>query len=149
MGRVASGTGTKHLTDHPLVLFDGVCHLCNGSVKFLIKRDTRAILHYAALQSEYARERIRQAGIPEPIPDGVILLEKEKYYLESDAMLRCFFHLGPFWKVVSFLSIIPRRFRQFFYKRIARNRYQWFGQYETCVLPEPGWKDRFEDQTML
>jgi predicted DCC family thiol-disulfide oxidoreductase YuxK len=145
MGRVGSGAGTEHLDYYPLVLFDGVCHLCNRSVKFLIKRDKNGVLHYAALQSEYAKARIKKAGIPEPIPDGVILIEKDRFYLESDAMLRSLHHLGAFWKILSFLKILPHWLRQFFYRRIAKNRYRWFGRYDACVLPEPGWKYRFED----
>ncbi|MEZ5172954.1 MAG: thiol-disulfide oxidoreductase DCC family protein [Bacteroidia bacterium] len=146
MGRVVSGAGAKHVDYSPVVLFDGVCHLCNRSVKFLIRRDKKGIIHYAALQSDYARRRIKEAGIPEPLPDGVILIEEGRYYTESDAVLRSLHYLGPFYRFVSLFRIIPKFIRQFFYGIIARNRYRWFGKYDACVLPEPGWKERFEDQ---
>ncbi len=131
--------------NRPVLLFDGVCHLCHGTVKFLIKRDKKGLILYAPLQSDVAHDMLKKRLVNGPLPDGVILIEGEDVFFESDAALRSLFHLGGLWKMVSYLSLIPRFIRQFVYRTIARNRYKWFGKYDTCVVPEPGWKDRFID----
>ncbi|MEX1188974.1 MAG: thiol-disulfide oxidoreductase DCC family protein [Bacteroidia bacterium] len=148
MGRTSleAGRNSGELNRKPTLLFDGVCHLCHGSVKFLIKRDKKSIIQYAALQSDKAKLLISNQGYKGVIPDGVILIEGETIYFESDAVLRCLYHLGGGWRLLSYLRFIPKALRRVVYRMIARNRYKWFGKYDTCVIPQPGWKERFVDQ---
>jgi predicted DCC family thiol-disulfide oxidoreductase YuxK len=88
---------------------------------------------------------LKSSGYSGALPDGVILIEGDKVYFESDAALRCLFYLGGAWRLLSYLRFIPKFIRQFVYRRIARNRYKWFGKYDTCIVPELSWKERFLD----
>jgi predicted DCC family thiol-disulfide oxidoreductase YuxK len=147
---IAKTRGTELKQNHQVVLlFDGVCHLCNSSVQFLLKRDKMGIIHFGALQSEIAKQLIHHAGYFEKLPDGVVLIDHGKIYFESDAALRVLRHIGGFWAFISNLRFIPRFIRQFVYRIIARNRYKWFGKDDTCSIPEPGWKSRFIDQPAI
>ncbi len=145
MGRAIDEARTTSLTkdNSPILLFDGVCHFCHNSVKFLIKRDKKSIIYYAPLQSDLAKEMLESSGYSGALPDGVILIEGGKVYFESDAALRCLFHLGGAWRLLSYLRFVPKFIRQIVYRTIARNRYKWFGKYDTCIVPESGWKERF------
>ena len=99
---IAKTGGTEQQLNHQVViLFDGVCHLCNSSVQFVLKRDKKAIVHFGALQSEVAKRLIHEAGYFGELPDGVVLIEHGKIYFESDAALRVLRHLGGFWALVS------------------------------------------------
>jgi predicted DCC family thiol-disulfide oxidoreductase YuxK len=128
---------------NPIVLFDGVCNLCNGSVQFLIRRDPGARFRFASLQSP-AGERLRdELGIDRRAVDSVILVEDGRWYKESDAALRIARGLGGLWKALGILRLIPRPLRDGLYRLIARNRYRWFGKTEACWLPTPELRGRF------
>lgn len=143
---IAKTRGAELNQKHQVVLlFDGVCHLCNSSVQFVLKRDKKGIIHFGALQSDTAKRLIEEVGYRDKLPDGVVLIEQGKIYFESDAALRVLKHLGGFWAFMSTLRFIPRFIRQFVYTIIARNRYRWFGKYDSCSIPEPRWKSRFID----
>lgn len=148
MGRATGKAGKLSSIDktNPIVLFDGVCHFCNSSVQFLIRRDKNAVIQFAPLQSIQAKELIRATGYTGEIPDGVALIDGNKIYFESDAALKSLHYLGRGWKIVSYLKLIPKPIRQGVYRMIARNRYKWFGKYDTCVIPKLEWKSRFIDQ---
>ena len=148
MGRAIGKTGEFSSVSKasPIVLFDGVCHFCNNSVQFLIRRDKNAVIQFAPLQSKQAKELITATGYTGEIPDGVALIEGKNIYFESDAALKSLYYLGGGWKIVSYLKLIPKPLRQSVYRMIARNRYKWFGKYDTCVIPKPEWKSRFIDQ---
>jgi predicted DCC family thiol-disulfide oxidoreductase YuxK len=119
---------------HPLVLFDGVCNLCNGTVDFILKRDRKKQFRFVALQSE-AGEKIREKyRFPEEI-DSVILIHKEKVFYESDAALEIARLLPAPWKWAAILKIVPVRWRNAVYRWIARNRYRWLGKRKECRLP--------------
>jgi predicted DCC family thiol-disulfide oxidoreductase YuxK len=119
---------------HPLVLFDGVCNLCNGTVDFILKRDRKKQFRFVALQSE-AGEKIREKyRFPEEI-DSVILIHKEKVFYESDAALEIARLLPAPWKWAVILKIVPVRWRNAVYRWIARNRYRWLGKRKECRLP--------------
>lgn len=130
-------------SDHPIVLFDGVCNLCNASVQFIIKRDPRAKFRFASLQSELGKELIQQAGLEEMKTDSVVLLYHNKAYIQSDAALTIAKMLTGFWPVFYLLIIIPKPIRNYFYNLIAQNRYRWFGKKNECMLPSPELKHRF------
>jgi predicted DCC family thiol-disulfide oxidoreductase YuxK len=128
---------------HPILLFDGVCNLCNASVQFVLKRDRQGQFRFASLQSEAAQELLRQ--FPEA-PAGintVVLIENGQLYTKSDAALRAAKRLPGPWPLLYGFILLPRPLRNLVYDWIARNRYRWFGKEDQCMLPRPEWKDRF------
>ncbi|WP_243646950.1 thiol-disulfide oxidoreductase DCC family protein [Scopulibacillus darangshiensis] len=127
-----------------MVLFDGVCNLCNGSVQFIIKRDPKGYFKFASLQGEAGKELIKGYGIPEN-SDSFILIKDGEWYSKSSAALRVCRHLKGFWKLLYIVRFIPRQIRDHVYDIVARNRYKWFGKSESCMIPDPKLKDRFLD----
>jgi len=128
---------------NPIVLFDGVCNLCSGSVQFLIRHDPGARFRFASLQSPVG-ERLRdELGIDRQAVDSVILVEGGRWYKESDAALRIARGLGGPWKALGIFRLTPRPLRDGLYRLIARNRYRWFGRMEACWLPTPELRERF------
>ena len=128
---------------HPTLLFDGVCNLCNGSVQFILKRDTQGRFRFASLQSEAGRRLMTGHGLDPDALSSVVLIEDGRAYQESTAALRIARHLPGAWKLLRVLTIIPRPLRDAAYRLIARNRYRWFGKTETCWLPTPELRARF------
>lgn len=127
----------------PVILFDGVCNLCNGSVQFIIKRDPSAIFRFSSLQSDSAKQMLQQAGLDHTKTDTVVLLYNGKAYTQSDAALHIVRQLTGFWPVMYVFIVIPRPFRNAVYNWIARNRYRWFGKKDQCMIPSPEIKHRF------
>jgi predicted DCC family thiol-disulfide oxidoreductase YuxK len=126
--------------DHPVVLFDGVCNLCNGSVVFIIRNDPRGVLRFAPLQSEQAD---RLLGGRTPPRDSVVLVENGRVYTRSEAVLRIARLLRQPWPLLSGLIVLPAGVRDWLYDWIARNRYRWFGKREACMMPTPELRSRF------
>ena len=130
-----------------LLLYDGVCTLCHGLVKFLIKRDRGGRFRYAPLQSELGREMLGRFGIT-GFPDGVVLMTDAlavgaKVYQRSDAVAASLRLLdGPWQKVGTVLLLVPRWLREWGYGVVARVRYRVFGRYDTCPVPLPEERDR-------
>lgn len=123
------------LFHHPIILFDGVCNLCNSFVDFVIRRDARGVFRFASLQSDLGHQRtIGCSNLPLGV-DSVILVEGEKCYVRSTAALRILRRLDFPWPLGYVLIIFPRSVRDIVYDYIARNRYRWFGKRETCRLP--------------
>src|SRR6187455_3366003 len=108
--------------NHIVVLFDGVCNLCNGSVQFIIKRDTRGIFKFASLQSTYGQNQLRKFGLSSQGLYSIIVLENGILHQRSDAVLRILANLGGFWYFLSGFTIIPRFLRNAMYDAIAKNR---------------------------
>ena len=127
----------------PILLFDGVCNLCNGFVKEVITRDPKGIVRYASLQSTAGQQLLASMGLKDFSMDTVVLIEGKEIFVKSDVALRLFRHLGGGWSYLYYLSIIPKFIRDTVYDLIARNRYRWFGKKEVCMLPRPEWEDRF------
>jgi predicted DCC family thiol-disulfide oxidoreductase YuxK len=127
-----------------IILFDGVCNLCNDSVQFILKRDPVGYFKFASLQGETGQKLLKRYGISTEL-NSFVLIEKDKIYLKSSAALRVCRHLTGPWKSLSFLRIIPPVIRDFLYDIVAKNRYRWFGKKESCMLPSPKWKNRFID----
>lgn len=125
-----------------IVLFDGTCNFCDKSVQFIIKRDPRALLSFASLQSDVGKELIAQYGIPEAI-DSFVLIEGDKYYIKSTAALKVCRYLHRFWKIATICLIVPRPLRDWVYGIIAKNRFKWFGTKDHCMLPTPEERKRF------
>lgn len=129
--------------EHPILLFDGVCNLCNASVQWVLTRDVKAQFRFAALQSELGQQLLKQHGLSAENFDTVVLAVKDKVFLRSDAPLEIVWRLGGFWKLLYAFKALPRPIRDGLYNFIAKNRYRWFGRQETCMLPRPEWKGRF------
>lgn len=127
-----------------IILFDGVCNLCNSSVQFILKRDRKGQFGFASLQGEVGQKLIHKFGL-NPDINSFVLIENEKVYLESTAALKVCKGLTGGWKLFAAFLIIPRPIRDVVYKIIANNRYKWFGKKESCMLPLPEWKNRFLD----
>ena len=119
-----------------IILFDGVCNLCNTSVLFVIKHDQKDIFRFVALQSDLGKEIIKHIGIINQNIDSVILYEPGvAYYYKSDAALQIAKNLGGFFHFGTVFRFLPARFRNFLYDYIAKNRYQWYGKQDYCLLP--------------
>ncbi|MFQ5584117.1 MAG: thiol-disulfide oxidoreductase DCC family protein [Calditrichia bacterium] len=127
----------------PVVLFDGVCKLCNGSVNFILRHDRRGRLKLAPLQSEYSRQVLKAHGMKSDPLDSILLLEGNRLTTKSTAIIRISKYLRGAWPLCMILLIIPRFIRDFVYDIVARNRYRWFGKYDSCHLPDPEFEDRF------
>lgn len=130
--------------DYPrIIIFDGVCNLCNGFVNFTIHRDKLAKFRFAMLQSDVAGSLLTKAKIFEFKEGSVIYLRLGKVHLRSDAALYILKDLGGIWKIFSILFIVPRFIRDFVYDLIAKNRYRIFGKSDTCMVPTPEISKRF------
>ncbi|MCP3144726.1 thiol-disulfide oxidoreductase DCC family protein [Pyxidicoccus xibeiensis] len=127
-----------------VVLFDGVCNLCNGAVNFIIDRDPTARFRFAALQSAQAATLLAPLGrVPEAEPNSFILVEGGRVYERSTAALRVARKLPGAWKLFYAFVVIPTPIRDAVYKLIARNRYRWFGKADACRMPTPELRARF------
>jgi predicted DCC family thiol-disulfide oxidoreductase YuxK len=128
---------------HPVMLFDGTCNLCSGSVQFFIKRDPEARLRFASLQSVVGERFLDELGIDRGVLDSVIVVEEGRWFKESDAVLRLAQIIGGPWRALGVFRLIPRPLRDRLYRLVARNRYRWFGRKEVCWLPTPELQKRF------
>jgi predicted DCC family thiol-disulfide oxidoreductase YuxK len=126
-----------------LILFDGVCNLCNSSVNFVIERDRKAVFSFASLQSEAGQSLLRSQGITEAKLESVMLWRNGILYKKSRAALEISRQLDGLWPVLYIFRIVPAFLRDFVYDFIAANRYKWFGKRDQCRMPEPGLKKRF------
>lgn len=125
-----------------IILFDGVCNFCNGSVNFLIKRDSKGIFKYAPLQSEIGQNIIAKYNIPETV-DSIILLKENNIYIKSNAVIEIIKELKWYWEMLIIVKILPKKFRDLLYDLIANNRYKWFGKMDSCMIPDENVKSRF------
>jgi len=127
----------------PIVLFDGVCNLCNWSVQFIIKHDPHGRFRFASLQSIGGQQLLALHAIDPEAIDSMLLIVGSRWYGRSDAALEIARRLAWPWPLTYALTIIPRRLRDWGYDLIARNRYHWFGRMDTCMVPTPALRDRF------
>jgi predicted DCC family thiol-disulfide oxidoreductase YuxK len=130
--------------DKKIILFDGVCNLCNSSVQYVIKRDKSDIFRFAALQSELGQKIIKHIGIANKNIDSIILYEPGKaYYYKSSAAIEIAKDLGGVFTFGTVFRIIPTTIRNILYDYIAKNRYKWYGKQESCMIPTPELKAKF------
>jgi predicted DCC family thiol-disulfide oxidoreductase YuxK len=130
---------------HPLILFDGVCNLCNGFVQFVVARDPGGRFHFGALQSAAARRILELHDAPDPLPDAFALVEGGALHWRSTAVLHIARHLTFPWPLAYVLIAVPRPLRDGVYAFVARNRYRWFGRRDQCPVPTPELRSRFLD----
>ncbi|MBX3201270.1 MAG: thiol-disulfide oxidoreductase DCC family protein [Labilithrix sp.] len=145
----------EHAPGAPVVLFDGRCNLCNGTIQFIVDHERAATLRFAPLQSDVARAVLEQAfgrdearrlvggATGDGDPDSVVLVDGARGYTHSTAGLRIAAHLRAPYRWLLALLLVPRPLRDLVYRWIARNRYRWFGKSETCRVPTPALRARF------
>jgi predicted DCC family thiol-disulfide oxidoreductase YuxK len=122
------------LPEH-LLLFDGVCNLCNASVDFVIRRDTKRRFRFASLQSDVGQRILQEHGLSNTEFDSVLYLRSGVLHTKSGAALRISARLDGLWPMFAVFMVIPSFLRDAVYSWIARNRYAWFGMRETCRVP--------------
>ena len=132
----------KQLT-HSIILFDGVCNLCNGAVNFVIKRDPGNVFKFTPLQEKQGVLLLKKHAIDAQKLDSIVLVENKKVYTKSSAALRIARKLSGLWPLFFVLLIIPSFIRDGVYDFIAKNRYKWFGKKKQCMIPTPGLREKF------
>ena len=136
---------------NPIILYDGVCGLCNRSVQFLLKHDKAGRFRFASLQSDFAQKVLNRHGIDPKDLDTVHVVENydqpgERVLQRSDAVLRAGRELGGLWGASATIArVVPRALRDVVYRFVATNRYRVFGKYDTCMLPDPNQRSKFLD----
>lgn len=131
-----------------VVVFDGVCVLCNGWVRFLLRHDRRGRYRFAAMQGDAGRRLLETHGLDPDDPVSFLLVEYDRgpeprVSTDTDAMRRVLAGLGGVWRLAALSVLLPRRLRDPLYRILARNRYRWFGRHEACMVPDPGQAHRF------
>lgn len=128
-----------------IVVFDGICHLCNGWVQFLLRVDRRGLYRFASMQSETGRGLLRAHGLDPDDPSSFLLLREGRARTDSDAILDVLTGLGGPWRAFGVLRAVPRALRDPAYRFIARHRYRLFGKRDVCMMPTPETAARFVD----
>lgn len=123
-----------------VILFDGVCNLCNQSVQLIIKQDKKDYFRFAALDSDYGRMMVSKYQLT---TDSIVLIENEQAYTQSDAALRIARRLSGIYPLLYATMIIPKFIRDRIYRLIARNRYRWFGKRQSCWMPSAQLSKKF------
>ena len=127
-----------------IILFDGVCNLCEASVQFVIKYDKKDVFRFVALQSELGKEMIKHIGLENKNIDSVILYEPGiAYNYKSAAALEIAKNLGGFFHLGTVFKLIPNGLRNLLYDYVAKNRYEWYGKKENCLVPTLELKSKF------
>ena len=127
----------------PVVLYDGTCGLCDRSVQLILRHDRRGRFRFAALQSDVGRALLERHGLPVDALDTVVLVEDGRAFVKSSAALGIARWMDAPWPALRVLAVIPRAVRDFFYDRLAKNRYRIFGRVDACMLPPPEVRARF------
>jgi len=126
-----------------IIYFDGVCNLCNWSVKFVIKHDKKFIFSFASLQSEFAKNQSMHVNGQDIKFNTIVYAEDDLIYEKSDAVLKIIKGFGGLWRLIKLFEIIPKSWRDGLYDIIARNRYRWFGKRDQCMVPSNENASRF------
>jgi len=129
----------------PVILFDGVCNLCNAAVRWVIARDPHARFRFASLQSQAGRGALAASNAPSDLPDSIVLIADGRVLVRSEAAIAIAARLGVPWSFARVAGILPRGVRDGLYAWVARNRYRWFGRQNSCMLPTPELRTRFLD----
>ena len=133
-----------------IILFDGLCNLCNSSVQFLIKRDSKDIFRFVSLQSELGKELLSKLPIAIQKTDSIILYESEAvFYYKSQAVFQIIKSLGGIFNCLLIFKLLPTYFTDTLYDLVAKNRYQWFGKKQHCLVPTKELKSKFLDEMVL
>lgn len=130
------------MNEKGIILFDGVCNLCNGFVHFIIRRDKNNYFKFASLQSETAKEILIRFGVQEKLKT-IVFIENKKVYKRSTAALHICRRLQGAWPLLYGFIIVPPFLRDAVYNLVAKYRYQWFGKKDQCMLPTPALQSKF------
>jgi predicted DCC family thiol-disulfide oxidoreductase YuxK len=131
------------MENNPIILFDGVCNFCNSSVNFVIDRDKKSVIKFAALQSDAGQQLLQQFNLSTSEFNSFIFIEAGKVYTSSTAALKVSKYLTALWPLLYGFIIVPKFIRDGIYKWIAKNRYKWFGKKDQCMIPAPEVRSRF------
>ncbi|MED1865772.1 thiol-disulfide oxidoreductase DCC family protein [Fictibacillus nanhaiensis] len=126
-----------------VLLFDGVCNLCNGSVQFILKHEKSAELKFSAIQSQAGQRLLAQNNVDPEQTNSVILVQEGKIYTKSDAVVATSAYLKFPYSLGRYLKVVPRQTRDAIYIKVANNRYKWFGKKESCMISTPDLRNRF------
>lgn len=129
--------------DETVVLFDGVCKLCNGWAKFLIRHDRHHRVRLASVQSAEGQALLTWAGLPVDAFDTMAVIRGRHYWVRSEAFFEVVAQLPAAWRILGLLRVVPRALRDWAYDRIALNRYRLFGKHDVCLLPTADHQRRF------
>lgn len=131
------------MDSHKIILFDGVCNLCNSSVQRVIENDDKNIFRFASLQSDFGQAFLKKHHFFQKEFNSMMLIDGDKYYTKSDAVLRIGKELKGIYKISGLLLWIPKFIRNAVYNFVSKNRYKWFGKEESCWLPTPDLQQKF------
>lgn len=126
----------------PIILFDGVCNLCNGAIKFVLKNDHQNIFKFASLQSDFAQDFLKKHQLSTENFSTLILIENDQIFIKSKAVFKIAKYL-PKYTWLGIFSFLPIAVSDFFYDIVSKNRLKWFGQRESCWIPTKELKERF------
>ena len=129
--------------DHKIILFDGVCNLCNNAVNYVIKRDKKDRFRFAAFQEEAGQRLIVKHNINTSKTDSIVMIDGDKVYVRSTAALGIAKYLGGGYSLFYGFMIIPNFVRNWVYDYVARNRYKWYGKKDSCMIPTPELRSKF------
>jgi predicted DCC family thiol-disulfide oxidoreductase YuxK len=132
-------------SNNKIVLFDGVCNLCNSSVQFILKRDKKKQFRFASLQGKFGQEVLKNNNFSTVSLNTLILIEGDKIFTRSTGVLRMMKHLGSGWSLLYGFIIVPNFIRDAVYNWVSKNRYKWFGKKDECTIPTKELKERFFD----
>lgn len=128
---------------NPIILFDGICNLCNASVQFILKQDKKKQFLLASLQSDAAKNILLQYKCKNNDLNSIIVIDKNKVHKKSSAILIIVKHLGMPWQIFNLMKVLPENWRDSLYDFVAERRYKWFGKKDTCLMMLPEYKNRF------
>jgi len=128
-----------------IILFDGICNLCNQSVQFVIEHDNKNQFQFASLQSDFGQNFLKENNLDSAQFDSIVFIEDDKFYTKSSAALKIAKYLDGITSWLTIFMIVPKPLRDVVYSFIAKNRYRWFGKQESCWLPTPELKAKFLD----
>jgi predicted DCC family thiol-disulfide oxidoreductase YuxK len=128
---------------HKVILFDGVCNLCNSFVNFVIRNDKKEVFKFAPIQSDFGEIALKKHRINSKDTDSIILIDDDNYYIKSSAALYIAKELSGAYPLLFCFMIVPKFIRNWIYDLVAKNRYKWFGKKVSCMIPTPELKDKF------
>lgn len=128
-----------------IVLFDGICNLCNSSVQLIIENDSKNLFQFASLQSDFGQKFLQENNLPDETFKSLVLIDGENFFTKSEAALRIGKELDGLYKVLRIFLWTPKFIRDFVYDYIAKNRYKWYGKRDSCWIPTDELKQKFLD----
>jgi predicted DCC family thiol-disulfide oxidoreductase YuxK len=131
------------MQDKKIIVFDGVCILCNSFVQFILRKDKRKQFYFTTAQSDFVKEQLKTSPMKANAMESVLYVKNGKVLTESTAALNIFSDLGGMWKLLSIFKLIPPFIRNAVYRFLAKRRYRVFGRLDTCMMPPSEWKSRF------